>query len=281
MLLVGSDRVAIVDPADPDELAVVAEAVAREAAELLLDGLRDPTSVRGEGVDNKTSRTDHVTAWDRAAESLVIERLADLRPGDAVLGEEGGARPGDSAVRWIVDPLDGTTNFLYGLPPFAVSIAAERDGRVVAGAVADALHGELYVAALGAGARRNGIPLRPSDCDEVSQALVATGFGYQASQRRRQAEVLVRVLPHIRDIRRAGAASVDLCWVASGRVDAYWEVNLGLWDFSAGALVASEAGAVVTDLGGGPPAPESVLAAAPGVYEGLRELLESAGAALG
>ncbi len=267
--------------ADPDELALVAEAVAREAADLLIGGVGTETLARGEGVDHKTSLTDHVTAWDRASERLVVERLAELRPGDGVLGEEGGERPGVSGVRWIVDPLDGTTNFLYGLPPFAVSIAAEHDGRVVAGAVADALNGELYVAALGAGARRNGVPLRPSDCDELALALVATGFGYEAQRRRLQAEVLVGVLPCIRDIRRAGAASVDLCWVACGRVDGYWEAGLGLWDFSAGALVAAESGAVVTDLYGGAPATEFVLAATPAIYEDLRELLESAGAGLG
>jgi myo-inositol-1(or 4)-monophosphatase len=265
---------------DPEELADVAERLAAEAAELLVGGVEQRPAVGGDGVLVKSSPTDHVTEWDHASERLIRERLAALRPGDAVLGEEYGSSTGTTTVSWIVDPLDGTTNFLYGLPPFAVSIAAAVDGEVVAGAVADPLHGELYCASRGGGARRNGIPIQTSICDEVAFALCATGFGYDPERRRRQAEVLVRVLPRIRDLRRGGAASVDLCWVACGRVDAFWERGLAPWDYSAGALIAAEAGATVGDLDGGPASDSFVLAATPRVAEELRVLLKESDADL-
>ena len=249
--------------------------MARDAGGLLRDGL-DRVRVL---VDTKTTSTDMVTEMDRAAEALIVERLLHARPDDGILGEEGTDHAGTSGVRWVVDPLDGTTNYLYALPGFAVSIGAELDGTVVAGAVYDVVRDELFAATLGGGATRNGSPIRVSTATDLALALVGTGFSYDAERRRRQAAVLVEVLPHIRDVRRFGAAAVDLCSVACGRVDAYYERGLAPWDLAAGGLIAAEAGAVVTDLRGGPPRDGSVLAAGPGVAEALLALLQRAGAA--
>jgi myo-inositol-1(or 4)-monophosphatase len=259
---------------DPTELRLLAEAVARDAGALLRDQLE---RVRLE-VGTKSSATDMVTEMDRAAEQRIVEGLLGARPDDGMVGEEGTDRTGTSGVRWIVDPLDGTTNYLYGLPGFGVSIAAEADGTVVAGAVLDVIRGELFSATLGGGATRDGAAIRPSSCAELPVALVATGFAYDAGRRRRQAAVLVEVLPRVRDIRRFGAAAVDLCSVACGRVDGYYERGLAVWDLAAGALIAAEAGAVVTGFDGGPPVAGAVVAAAPGIAEELRALVVAAGA---
>jgi myo-inositol-1(or 4)-monophosphatase len=260
---------------DPVELRALAEAVAREAGTLLRDGL-DHVRL---AVDTKSTSTDMVTEMDRAAEALIVDRLLGARPDDGMLGEEGTDVLGTSGVRWVVDPLDGTTNYLYALPGFAVSIGTEVHGTVVAGVVYDVVRDELFAATLGGGATRDGRAIRVSAVDDLPVALVATGFSYDAERRRRQAEVLVRVLPHIRDVRRFGAAAVDLCSVACGRVDAYYERGLAPWDLAAGGLIAAEAGAVVTDLGGGPAGGDAVLAAAPGIAAALLELLAGAGAA--
>ncbi len=255
-------------------LVALAEELARLAGDLLLEGLREAREVLG----TKTSPTDLVTQWDHRSEELIVERLAEARPDDGVVAEEGSSRSGSSGVVWIVDPLDGTTNFLYGIPGFAVSIAAASDSTVVAGAVADPLHGELYSASRGGGARRNGVPIAVSGHDGLATALMATGFSYEAGRRRRQAQVLTQVLPRVRDIRRGGAAAVDLCWVACGRLDGFWERGLAPWDYSAGALIAAEAGAVVSDLEGGPPSSAMVVAATPGIERDLLELLTDSGA---
>jgi myo-inositol-1(or 4)-monophosphatase len=223
-----------------------------------------------------------VTEMDRASEALIVKALLDARPDDGIVAEEGSARDGSSGIRWVIDPLDGTTNYLYGHAGWAVSIAAEAgdgvDAQVVAGVVLDAVHDELFTAARGHGAFRNGEPIHCSDQTDMARALVATGFGYRAERREAQAEVLVRLLPRIRDIRRMGAAAVDLCSVACGRVDAYFERGLGWWDLAAGALVATEAGAVVTAIEGGPVTAGSVFASANGIYAPLRDLLDSLGA---
>jgi myo-inositol-1(or 4)-monophosphatase len=253
------------------ELAV---AVATEAGDLLLLRLHQ---ARAE-VGTKSSLTDMVTEMDRAAEELVVARLLAARPDDGVVGEEGSHRAGTSGVRWIVDPIDGTTNYLYRMPGFAVSVAAEVDGVVVAGVVVDPSHGEVFTATRGGGARCNGERVTASAAAALPSALVGTGFSYDPLRRRRQAAVLTQVLPCVRDIRRHGAASVDLCWTACGRFDAYYERGLQPWDLAAGALVATEAGALVGDLDGGPPSPAFVLAAAPAIFEPLRSLLASAGA---
>ncbi len=260
---------------DPAQLRALAQTVARDAGALLREGLG---RVRA-AVDTKSSSTDMVTEMDRAAEALIVARLLGARPDDGVLGEEGTDEAGTSGVRWVVDPLDGTTNYLYGLPGFAVSIGAEVDGTVVAGVVYDVVRDELFAATLGGGASRNDHAIGVSEITELPMALIATGFSYDAQRRRRQALALVQVLPHVRDVRRFGAAAVDLCSVACGRVDGYYEKGLAPWDLAAGGLIAAEAGAVVTDFSGRPPADGAVLAAAPGIAEALRALVAGAGAA--
>ncbi len=262
---------------DLDELRSLAERVAQEAGALLREGL---DQVRSE-VSTKSTGTDMVTEMDRASEALIVDRLLGLRPHDGILGEEGTQRAGTSGVRWVIDPLDGTTNYLYGLPGFNVSIAAEVDGRASVGVVLDVVRSELFSAVLGGGAARDGEPIRCSGVVDLALALLGTGFSYEPEQRRRQAGVLVGVLPLVRDIRRQGAAALDLCWVACGRLDGYYEHGLAPWDLAAGALVAAEAGAVVTDLEGGPAVAGAVVAAAPGIAPALRDLLRTAGATAG
>ncbi|MEO7429632.1 MAG: inositol monophosphatase family protein [Acidimicrobiales bacterium] len=259
---------------DALELRALAETAAREAGALLLDGL---DQVRTD-VRTKTSSTDMVSEMDRAAEALIVERLLGARPHDGIEGEEGTDLRGTSGVRWIVDPLDGTTNYLYGLAGFGVSIAAEHDGVVVAGVVLDVVRNELFRAALGNGADRDGTPITASAATDLAAALIATGFSYESARRARQAAVLLEVLPRVRDIRRFGAAAVDLCAVACGRVDGYYERGLAPWDLAAGGLIATEAGAVVSDFAGGPAAAGAVVAAAPGIAPGLLDLLVRAGA---
>jgi myo-inositol-1(or 4)-monophosphatase len=237
-------------------------------------------------VATKSSPTDVVTDADHAAEALIRDLIGDARPGDRILGEEGGETGSGSGVRWIVDPLDGTVNYLYGLPDWAVSVAAEVDGTVVAGAVFVPRRDELFSAGLGGGAwlSSGALDWRGEDtappvrlaCNAdvpLDRALVATGFGYEATRRLVQGEVLAGVLPRVRDIRRGGSAAVDLCSVASGGVDAYYERGVNLWDIAAGALIASEAGARVTGLHGRPASPSMTLAAAPPLLAELHDLL--------
>ncbi len=254
----------------------LAERVARSAGDLLLAG------VAGVRVDlaTKTSGTDMVSEMDRAAETLIIEGILAARPHDAILGEEGGSREGTSGVRWVIDPLDGTTNYLYRHPIWSVSVAAEVDGTVEAGVVAAPGLDETFTAVRGKGARLNGAPISVSGADALAGALVGTGFGYLPGRRARQAAVLPHVLPAVRDIRRNGVASLDLCWVACGRLDGYFEAGGQPWDVAAGLLIATEAGALVHGLDGGSPVPESIVAAAPGVSEALVALLVRSGAAI-
>jgi myo-inositol-1(or 4)-monophosphatase len=216
---------------------------------------------------------------DSASEELVVARLMAARPDDGVLGEEGASREGTSGVRWVIDPIDGTVNFLYDLPAYAVSIAAEVDGVVRAGVVLNVATGELFTAVSGGGAHlvapgRPG-PVRLSGSRPVSleQTLVATGFGYRADLRRAQGAVVAALLPRVRDIRRYGSAALDLCAAAAGRVDAYYELNLKPWDHAAGALVAAEAGLVVSGLDGRPFAEPMAVAAAPSIAAAFLELL--------
>ncbi len=259
------------------ELALV---VGREAAALLLDGWRDVRPVA-----TKSSQHDLVTQMDQASERLVRERLAAVRPDDVVLGEEEGGADlpvvGDQ-VRWIVDPLDGTVNYFYGQRAWAVSIAAERSGSVVAGAVVAPAMGEEYLGVAGSGAwsvsgdRRD--HLRVSSVAAPQDALVATGFGYRPERRACQGAVVARLLPEVRDIRRLGAASVDLCWTARGRFDAYFEQGLHYWDWAAGALIAAEAGARVGDLTGAAVSQQMTVAAPPDLFEPLVAVLRRLGA---
>jgi myo-inositol-1(or 4)-monophosphatase len=265
-----------VAPADSSavELLELARSLAADAAALLVDGLGRARTT----IDTKSTGTDMVTEVDRASERLLVDGILSARPHDGILGEEGTDRAGTSGVRWIIDPLDGTTNYLYGHAGFAVSIAVQVRGETVAGVVHDPLHHDVFTAVLGAGAHRNDRPVRASGETRLAHALVATGFSYEPVRRERQADVLRRLVPRIRDIRRMGAASVDLCSVACGRVDAYYERGLHPWDHAAGALVAREAGALVSHLDGGPEDLDFVLAAPPGLYEPLRHLLAELGA---
>ncbi len=227
--------------------------------------------------DTKSSGTDFVTAVDRASERRIVDALAAARPDDGFKGEEGTDEPGTSGVRWVIDPIDGTTNFVFAHPGFSVSIAAEVDGTIVAGAVADPMHDQIFDAAIGEGARCNGQPIRVRPTTELSQALVATGFSYRPDQRRRQARALEIILPLIADIRRMGSAANDLCGVALGRVDAYYETGLSEWDLAAGSLIASEAGAVIRPPGTAGPDDQLVVAAAPGIATELVALIERSG----
>jgi len=263
------------DHPDPAELLAIAERLAAEAAALLVDGLGRARA----SVDTKSTGTDMVTEMDKAAEQLIVDGLVAARPDDGVLGEEGTDRAGSTGVRWVVDPLDGTTNYLYGHAGFAVSIGVQIDGTTVAGVVDDPLHGDVFTATLGGGAFRNGHPVVVSSETDLSRALVATGFSYRPERRELQATVLTKILPRLRDIRRMGAASVDLCSVAYGRADAYYERGLQPWDHVAGALIAREAGAIVGHIDGRPEDEDFILAAPPALYEPLRALLSAAGAA--
>jgi myo-inositol-1(or 4)-monophosphatase len=261
---------------DADELLELAARTAREAAGLVARG----RGSAAQSVDVKSSPVDMVTAVDKACEELVVQRLLGARPDDGLLGEEGGERTGTTGVRWIVDPIDGTTNFVYGLPAYAVSIAAEVDGEVRAGVVLNAATGELYSATRGGGAQLS-TPAQPEALTlsvgrpaSLEQALVATGFGYRSEQRRAQGAVVAGLLPLVRDIRRYGSAALDLCTVAAGRVDAYYELHLNPWDYAAGALIAAEAGAVVTGLPGRPFGQPLGIAAAPSVAQPFVALLD-------
>ena len=224
-------------------------------------------------VQTKSSPTDVVTEMDNAADALISRRLLEARPGDALLTEESGESGGESGVRWVVDPIDGTVNYLYGGLDWAVSIAAEVDGVTVAGVVEVPRRGETYTAVRRSGARLNGKRIAGNTGVALSQALVATGFGYSRGQRVRQAEVLLGVLPNVRDIRRGGSAAVDLCGLACGRVDAYYERGVNAWDVGAAGLIAEEAGARLGGLDGAPASPEMTIAAAEPLFTQLHDLL--------
>jgi myo-inositol-1(or 4)-monophosphatase len=224
----------------------------------------------------KSTDTDPVTVVDTESERLLRTELARLRPDDAVLGEEDGGDPAATAgLRWVLDPVDGTVNFLYGLPVYAVSVGVQRDGVSVAGAVVDVVAGRVFAAARGAGATLDGRPLRCTAVTQARMSLVATGFAYDPARRALQGALLAGVLPHVRDVRRAGSAALDLCSVAAGWVDAYYEHGTNPWDWAAGSLVAEEAGAVVRlpEPSALSAAGRLVVAAAPGVHAELAALL--------
>jgi myo-inositol-1(or 4)-monophosphatase len=269
------------DDALLDELLDVAVRAAAAAARLVHDGRPDELQV-----SSKSSAVDHVTHMDHAAEALIRELVVGARPHDRVVGEESGELDGDgtSGLTWWIDPIDGTTNYVYDHPGYAVSVAVGTDDGALVGVVADPTHARTYRAALGRGAqcvrddgRTTELHLGPPP--PVASALVATGFAYDAERRGRNGAVVARLLPQVRDIRRSGAAALDLCSVAAGRVDAYYEAGLSIWDMAAGRLVATEAGARVGALAGPDALPEVVLAAHPDLYGPLEELLRSLGAA--
>jgi len=263
------------------ELVRLATSAAQQAGALVRD--RRPA---GLGVERtKTSPTDVVTVMDHAAEDLLREVLTAQRPGDGVLGEEHGLQPGSTGLVWVVDPIDGTVNYLYGLPTYAVSVAAVRGDPMVPGAwspLAGCVHnpetGQTWTASAGRGAWLDGQPLRMGAPPPMERALIATGFGYREARRRGQARVLARLLPQIRDIRRQGSAAIDLCQVASGNVDGYYERGVQAWDVAAAMLVVTEAGGRVSGLEGRPPSPDMIVAAAEPLCGALVAALTAAGA---
>ncbi|MCV7423260.1 inositol monophosphatase [Mycobacterium yunnanensis] len=275
---------------DPEHLRAVAERLAEEAAAFVrrrraeVFGADSPPDAAA-ATRTKSTPTDPVTIVDTETERLLRERLAELRPGDPIVGEEeGGSAVGHAGTpTWVLDPIDGTVNFLYGLEAYAVSVGVQIDGRSVAGAVANVPTGETFSAALGAGShlRRDGAStrLRCNPVDDLSMALVGTGFAYSPQRRLQQAEVMARLIPGVRDVRRVGSCALDLCMVAAGRLDAYYELGVNVWDWAAGALIAAEAGATmilppVEDAGEG----GLIVAAAPGVAQQFEDALRGAGA---
>jgi fructose-1,6-bisphosphatase/inositol monophosphatase family enzyme len=248
------------------ELLAVADAAAAAAAEVI----KSEVGREARDVATKSSPTDLVSAVDRAAERCIVAVVSQARPDDGILAEEGTSRPGTTGVQWVIDPLDGTTNFLFGIPAFAVSVAAEIDGAAAVGVVVDPSRDETWRAIAGRGATLNCRELRlQGDPPPPATALVSTGFSYLPERRAYQAKVVSHLLPRVRDIRRFGAAALDLCWVAGGRVSAFYELGLQPWDLAAGVLIAVEAGAETATLTDG-----TTLVAAPGLLEPLRALIE-------
>jgi myo-inositol-1(or 4)-monophosphatase len=251
-----------------DELLALASELAVRAGRMVRDG----RAARGVSTAaTKSSSTDVVTEFDRASEALIVGAIREARPYDALVGEEGTRTEGTSGIHWLIDPIDGTTNFLYGLPGYAVSIAACTDdgtevGCAEVGVVYIPSTDELFTAVRGRGAWLDGSPIRCSDTDDLSLALVATGFNYRPERRGPQAQRVAALLPLVRDIRRLGAAAPDLCYVAAGRFDAYFEEFLGPWDLAAGELVAREAGCISSSIDGGQITPASTLVANPHLH---------------
>ena len=254
-------------------LRAVAESVAVEAAALVRERRQSEVEV----ADRKSSAVDVVTEVDRESESLLRSRLSELRPADGFHGEEGGRARSTSGVTWVVDPIDGTVNFLYGIPHYCVSVAAVDDeDRSLAGAVVNVTTGELYSAARGGGATRDGAPLRVRPVAPMAERLFLTGFQYQQEVRVKQGNAVARLVGHVRDIRRMGSAALDLCAVAAGTADAYVEEGLQLWDRAAAALVAEEAGAVVrVESGAG--GMDCVVCAPADGFDEVLELVRSCG----
>jgi myo-inositol-1(or 4)-monophosphatase len=252
-----------------DDLLALAEETARAAGAQL----RDAFARGGHEISAKSTPTDLVSEADRATETLIRERLLAARPGDAILGEEGGSAGGTSGMRWVVDPLDGTVNFLFGIPQWAVSIACEDDDGAVAGVVYDPMRDELWSAERDGPPRLDGMEVAGSRQEDLGQAMVATGFGYSAEARAAQGAIAARLLPQVRDIRRLGAAALDLAWAAGGRLDAFYERGLHAWDRAAGALLCERAGLTVLDLPDDGVSGAGILVAAPALAEPLRALV--------
>ena len=255
-----------------DDLLDLAVTAARAAGTLLRERFRVPRT----GVDTKSTPTDMVTDADRAAEGLIKEGIHSERPDDTILGEETGEAHGSSGLRWVIDPLDGTTNFLFGIPHWAVSIACEDAEGSLVGVVYDPLRDELFAARRGGGATLNGAPIVASDAKDLSRALVGTGFSYLAEERHAAARLLPTILPRVRDLRRAGAASLDLAWVADGRLDAFYESGLAPWDSAGGRLLVAEAGGRLDVMPALGPSGKGLIAAAPGVFDALGDLIDRA-----
>jgi myo-inositol-1(or 4)-monophosphatase len=248
--------------------------LAREAGGLQRERYETPLEIRSKSVD-----IDLVTEVDRACEALIGGEIESLFPDDAILAEEGGGTDfEDPAWRWIVDPLDGTTNYAHGYPRFCVSIGVERDGERAIGVVYDPLLDELYQAARGEGAQKNGSPLRVSDEPDLRRALLATGFAYDRRQSRREnVEHFAAFLQATRAMRRDGSAALDLCYVAAGRLDGYWELKLAPWDVAAGYLIVEEAGGRISNMSGGPAfgTGREVVASNGHIHEAMLQVLQS------
>jgi myo-inositol-1(or 4)-monophosphatase len=264
--------------AEQAELADLACGLAVAAGDAALSGRRAASSGSDEGgpvvtPGTKSTITDLVTTFDRTAEATIVAGITSARPADAIVGEEGTQRPGTSGISWYVDPIDGTTNFVYDLPLWATSIAAADEQGMLVGAVYAPALGELFAATRGHGATLDGAPINCSDRSDLALALIATGFAYAAARRREQAVVLSSVIGNVRDVRRLGSAALDLCYVAAGRFDAYYETGLGPWDSAAGELIAREAGCRTGDHHGGPPHPSELLVATPAIFDALQALL--------
>jgi len=252
-----------------EELLDVAQAAARAAGAVLVERFGGPNvEVRA-----KSTPTDLVSEADLAAERALREVLGARRPDDAVLGEEGGEHGGSSGLRWVVDPLDGTVNYLFGIPHWSVSVACEDAGGALAGVVHDPLRGETFAAVRGGPATLDGRPVEASRRDDLATAMVATGFAYDAEVRALQAQVIARLLPRVRDVRRLGSAALDLAWTACGRYDAYFERGLNPWDRAAGALLCDRAGLTLRELPADGVLPAGLLVGPPGLAGPLGELV--------
>jgi myo-inositol-1(or 4)-monophosphatase len=253
----------------PSQLCELASRLAVAAGDLVFEGRKNGLT----SISTKSSDTDIVTEFDRASEHLIVEGIRVERPDDAIVGEEGTDSAGASGVRWLIDPIDGTTNFQYDLPGYAVSIAALSEDRPLAGAVYLPSSKELFTATAGGGASLNGRSISCGTTSSLQHALVATGFSYQIERRREQARRIAEVIPRVRDIRRLGAAATDLCYVAAGRLDVFFEQGLGPWDWAAGELIAREAGCRTGHFDGTPVGQSQVLACNPVLFDQMVELL--------
>jgi myo-inositol-1(or 4)-monophosphatase len=252
-----------------NELRSIAEQLARAAGDMALAGRKsgDVTAT------TKSSPTDMVTQYDKASEDMITAGLRELRPNDGIVGEEGASRDGTSGITWHIDPIDGTSNFYFDIPMWAVSIGAVDEQGPIAGAVYAPALGDMFTAARGEGATLNGDRISVRENTLLSDALVCTGFSYHVNQREAHARRVATMVGQIRDIRRFGAAAIDLCFVACGRLDAYFEEHLNSWDLIAGQVITTEAGALVTDYSGGTVTPQEVLASQPGVQKALIQLI--------
>ena len=259
--------------ADPAKLRTLTESLARTAGTAALAGRRGLPISQPPAYDTKSSLTDPVTEFDRAAEAYIVNELRRLRPDDAIVGEEGAADNGTSGIEWHIDPIDGTANFLYDLPAWCTSVAAVHSGRPTTDAIAGAVYvpvtDEMFSAHAGGGATLNNFPISASKADAISMSLIGTGFSYLDDRRVAQANRMSSLLPQVRDIRRYGSAAIDLAFVACGRLDAYFEEHLNSWDMAAGLLIANEAGAEVSGFDGGVPDELGAVAAAPGIHAAL------------
>lgn len=243
------------------ELLALARETAEAAGELLL--ARPETF----DINEKSSARDFATQMDHASEELIVNALLSARPGDGIIGEEGAHRASTSGITWVIDPIDGTVNYFYNLPGWNISIAAKDDEGVLVGVVSAPTLNSLWHATRGGGAFRNGKKIHCSNAEDLKESLIATGFSYDAEERIRQGEKIASLIPRVRDIRRNGAAAVDLCHVASGAVDGYFEIGLKEWDLAAGGLIAREAGALITGRNGLPAGESMVIAAGPALHE--------------